>query len=172
MIRRISVVIIAAATIASVAAVIGRVRIITTNSAAPAGIYRTVAATLTRGDLVLACLPRETTQLALERGYLGAGDCLAGAEPIAKVIGALPGDTVELEQGFVAVNGIRIPDSPTLPRDSAGRPLAHVAWGTRRVPEGEVWLFGFNNPRSWDGRYLGSVPTDNVLGVLEPLITW
>jgi conjugative transfer signal peptidase TraF len=156
-------------------AIIGRVghlRIILTDSAAPLGIYRTVTARFTRGELVLACLPSQTARLALERGYLGAGDCQARAEPVAKIIGALPGDTLEIQAGWTAVNGVRIPNSSTVPRDSMGRSLAHVAWGMRTVPSGQVWLFGFNNRRSWDGRYFGQVPIRNVLGELEPLITW
>jgi conjugative transfer signal peptidase TraF len=151
---------------------IERVRIIMTDSAAPAGIYRTVDAQFTHGELVLACLPADSARLALRRSYLGAGNCPAGAEPIAKVLGALPGDMLQLSQAFVAIDGIRIPDSLTVARDTMGRPLQHAAWGTYRVADGQVWLFGFNNPRSWDGRYFGPVPTANVLSALKPIITW
>ena len=71
----------------------------------------------------------------LARGYLRRGDCPAGAEPVAKVIGALAGDVVEVEPGWVAINGVKFSNSQTAARDSAGRPLAHVAWGARRVGE-------------------------------------
>lgn len=100
------------------------------------------------------------------------GDCPAGAEPVAKVVGASPGDVVELEQRWVAVNGVKFANSQTAALDSAGRPLAHVASGAYRVGAGEVWLFGFNNARSWDGRYFGPVPAVNVRGVLRPVVTW
>jgi conjugative transfer signal peptidase TraF len=126
MIRRISILSIAALTALSVTAVIGRVRIITTNSAAPAGIYRTVAAPLTRGELVLACLPSQSARLALQRGYLGAGDCPNGVEPVAKIIGALPGDSVEIQPLWIAINGIRIPRSSTAARDTMGRSLSPI----------------------------------------------
>ncbi len=53
-----------------------------------------------------------------------------------------------------------------------GRPLVHAAWGSHRVTDGQVWLFGFNNPRSWDARYFGDVPAANILGALKPIITW
>ena len=79
---------------------------------------------------------------------------------------------VELEPGWVAVNGVKFPNSQTAARDSAGRPLAHVSSGARRVGAGEVWLFGFNNRRSWDARYFGPVPLANVRGVLRPVVTW
>ena len=149
-----------------------RLRITVTDSAAPAGIYHLVAVPAGRGALVAACLPVAIARTGLSRGYLAKGDCPAGAEPVAKVIGAMPGDVVELEPGFVAVNGVKFPNSRTAARDSAGRPLAHVLSGAYRVGDGEVWLFGFNNRRSWDARYFGSVPEANLLGVLGPVVTW
>ena len=91
---------------------------------------------------------------------------------MAKVIGAMAGDELQIEPGFVAVNGVKIPNSRTAAHDSAGRPLAHVRLGARRVAAGEVWLFGFNNWRSWDARYFGPVPAANVRGVLRPVVTW
>jgi conjugative transfer signal peptidase TraF len=148
------------------------IRISTTDSAAPAGVYRIVGHGVRRGDLVAACLPITVAKLGLERGYLGAGDCPGGAEQVDKIIGALPGDVVDMEPGWVSVNGVRFPDSATASRDSAGRPLPHIAWGKRRVAPGEVWLFGFNDRRSWDSRYFGPVPLANLRGELKAVVTW
>jgi conjugative transfer signal peptidase TraF len=147
-------------------------RILLTDSSAPAGIYRLSAVPAGRGALAAACLPAAVARTGLTRGYLGAGDCPAGAEPVAKVIGALGGDELQIEPGFVAVNGVKFPNSQTAARDSAGRRLAHVLSGAYRVGTGEVWLFGFNNRRSWDARYFGSVPAANLRGVLTPVVTW
>jgi conjugative transfer signal peptidase TraF len=149
-----------------------RLRITLTDSSAAAGIYRLIATPAERGALVAACLPGEIARLGLTRGYLRKGDCPEGAEPVAKVVGALAGDIVELEPGWVAVNRIRFGNSGTAPLDSSNRPLAHVAWGKHQVGAGEVWLFGFNNARSWDARYFGPVPASNMRGVLRPLVTW
>lgn len=149
-----------------------RLRITLTDSSASAGVYRLVTAPERRGALVAACLPAAIARLGLARGYLRKGDCPAGAEPVAKVIGALAGDAVQVELGSVAVDGVRFSNSRTASHDSAGRRLAHVAWGTRRVGAGEVWLFGFNDARSWDARYFGPVPLAAVRGVLEPVVTW
>ena len=149
-----------------------RLRITLTDSASAAGIYRVVDGPLARGALVAACLPPVIAQQGMARGYLQRGDCPAGAEPVAKVIGALPGDAVDVEPGAVTVNGTLFPDSQTARVDSHGRPLAHVLSGARRVGSGEVWLFGFNNVRSWDARYFGPVPLANVRGELKPLVTW
>jgi conjugative transfer signal peptidase TraF len=154
---------------------VGRIfhlRITLTDSSAPAGVYRVIDSPPARGGLVAACLPAAIARQGLARGYLREGDCPAGAEPVAKVIGALAGDMVDLEPGWVAVNGMKFSNSQTAAHDSAGRRLAHALWGTRQVGAGEVWLFGFNDARSWDSRYFGPVPLADVRGVLRPVVTW
>jgi conjugative transfer signal peptidase TraF len=144
-----------------------------TDSASPAGVYRLASdAPLNRGALVAACLPISMAQQGLARGYLGKGDCPGGVEPVAKLAAALPGDVLQVERGWVAVNGDRLPRSQVAARDSAGRTLPHVPWGRRTVAPDEVWLFGFHDPKSWDGRYFGPVPTASVCGVLKPVVTW
>ena len=82
-----------------------------TDSAAPAGVYRIILGEPRRGDLVAACLPIEIAQHGLARGYQRTGSCPGDAEPVGKIIGALPGDTVEVEAGWVSVPG-RHPRSP------------------------------------------------------------
>ncbi len=147
---------------------LGRVlglRISLTDSAAPAGIYRIVpGVSVERGELVGACLPASIAQEGLARGYLRKGDCPGGAEPVAKMVGALPGDVLEVQSGWVSVDGQAFADSAVAARDSIGRPLPHVPWGSRQVAPGEVWLFGFHNARSWDARYFGPVPLSGVRG--------
>jgi conjugative transfer signal peptidase TraF len=149
-----------------------QLRIILTDSAASAGIYRLSDAPIVRGALVAACLPAAAARTGLTRGYLQAGDCPGGAEPVAKVLGALPGDVVEVAPEGVVINGVPFANSATAARDSMGRPLSHVVWGTQRVAAGEVWLFGFHNRRSWDARYFDAVPVSGVRGVLRPLVRW
>lgn len=150
-----------------------RLRISLTDSAAPAGIYRIVSGlTPYRGQLVGACLPASIAQEGLARGYLRKGDCPGGIEPVAKIVEALPGDVLELQPGWVSVNGQVFPDSAVAVHDSIGRPLPHVPWGRRQVAPGEVWLFGFHNVRSWDARYFGPVPLSGVRGILKPILTW
>ena len=162
---------IAAAVLIAVGNAFG-VLISNTDSAAPAGVYRVVSGNLRRGDLVTACLPTAIAQEGLAHGYLRTGACTGNAEPVGKIVGALTGDVVEIEPGWVAVNGVRFKCSAVATRDSTGRPLPHVAWGSHRVPAGQVWLFGFNDRRSWDSRYFGPVPLANIRGEIEPVIVW
>jgi conjugative transfer signal peptidase TraF len=143
-----------------------------TDSAGPAGVYRIVSGGFRRGDLVAVCLPISIARLGLARGYLRSGACPGKAEPISKIIGAGPGDRVEVEPGYVSVNGAPFERSAVASRDSAGRLLSHAAWGSHRVGTSEIWLFGFNDRRSWDSRYFGPVPLANVRGNIKPIVTW
>jgi conjugative transfer signal peptidase TraF len=152
-------------------------RVALTDSACPPGVYRAPALrpgdTLAHGELVLVCLPEALARFALRRGYLARGaGCGDGIEPVGKRVGALAGDTVALAQDYVAVNGHRLPNSASRTRDSHGRDVPHVAFGTHAVKAGEVWLFGQADARSWDSRYFGPVPTSTVRAELKPVITW
>ena len=135
-----------------------------TDSAAPAGVYRVVSADFERGDLVAACLPIAIAQAGLVRGYLRTGPCAGNAEPVGKIAGALPGDVVEIESGWVAINGgasrtaRRRRVTAMAARFRTSRGAAH------RVAANQVWLFGFNDRRSWDARYFGPIPLANVTG--------
>ena len=152
-------------------------RIAFTGSACPPGVYR--AATLrpgttpTRGELVLVCLPETRSRFALARDYLARGaGCGDGIEPVGKTIGAIAGDTISLAPEYVAVNGQPLPNSASRARDSRGRNVPHVAFGTYPVADGQVWLFGEADPRSWDSRYFGSIPASAIRAELKPVITW
>jgi conjugative transfer signal peptidase TraF len=162
---------IAAAVLIAIGEAFG-VLISNTDSAAPAGIYRVADKRIERGDLVAACLPIVIAQQGLARGYLRTGGCPGNAEPVGKIAGGLPGDVVEIERGWVAVNGVRIPHSALATHDSVRRPLQHSVWGKHTVGVNEVWLFGFNDTRSWDSRYFGPIGLSNVRGVLKPILTW
>ena len=152
-------------------------RIAFTGSACPPGIYQATMLrpgdALERGELVLVCLPTALARFALDRAYLahGAG-CGDGIEPVGKRIGALTGDAVEVAPDYIAVNGRPLPNTASRMRDSRNRDVPHIAFGTHAVNDGEVWLFGEEDPRSWDSRYFGPVPASTVRAELKPLITW
>jgi len=150
-----------------------RLRIALTDSACPPGIYRMVNRPISRGDLVLACLPPALARFAQARGYLARGrGCGDGIEPVGKRVGALPGDTVEVTRDYIAINARRVENSATVSRDSRGRSLTHVTPGRYTVRPDHVWLLGTTDARSWDSRYFGSVPIGSVRAQLEPLVTW
>lgn len=133
----------------------------------PVGLYRATQEPIVRGAYVAVCLPADIAAFAKERSYLSFGFCEGWVQPVIKVVGAVAGDSVVVDEDGVEVNGKALPDSETLAQDSAGRPLTHVTWRTHYVLEDEVWLFSFHHKNSWDSRYYGPVSTDHIISTAQ-----
>ena len=78
-------------------------------------------------------------------------------DPLIKRVIGLPGDTVEVKQGAVYVNGIQLSE-PYLAQVTSG------SMAPQLVPEGHVFVLGDNRGASNDSRYFGMVPYENILG--------
>jgi len=81
---------------------------------------------------------------------------------VKRTIG-LPGDTVDIHDGAVWINGQRLAENYTLGRtervDSATAvPLPY------RVPENCYFAMGDNRQNSYDSRYWGCVPRNDIIG--------
>lgn len=150
----------------------GGVRINATPSM-PRGLWLVAGdggAEVRRGDVLVLCVPDPAAvRLGRERGYIGAGPCPDGSEPLVKPAAAVPGDRVTLSPDGVVVNGAALPHSAQLAMDSAGRPLSGWPAGEYAVRPGEVWAVATHAPNSWDSRYWGPVPLSSVFGVARPL---
>lgn len=133
----------------------------------PIGLYRLVAPSLTRGSLVLACLPRSVARLARERGYVHRGNCPGGVAPIGKQVLAVAGDTVEVSARGLTVDGKYVLGSAPLTHDSHGRTLSRATPERSIVRGGTVWLFSNHSPWSFDSRYFGAVEVGVVVGGLR-----
>ena len=115
----------------------------------PWGQYLFSIETVHRGDVVVFVFPPDPTK-----------------DFIKRVIG-LPGDTVQVKDAKVWLNGSPMPDphahfevseqerSPISPRDN---------FGPVTVPAGKLLMMGDNRDRSYDGRYWGFVDTNLVEG--------
>ncbi len=122
---------------------------------------------IARGVTVIACVPQPYAQLAHRAGYLDAGAC-GGVSSVLKFVVAIAGDRVVLSSGGVFVNGARIEGSTPRAVDEHGRPVPHIAFGTYVLGRGQVWLAS-PKVRSFDSRYFGPVPIDNVVAIASPI---
>lgn len=78
---------------------------------------------------------------------------------VKRVIG-LPGDSLEFKDGYVYRNGEKLEESYT-------NEPGHMKYARSTpvvVPEGYVMVMGDNRNHSSDGRFIGPVPLDHVLG--------
>ena len=92
-----------------------------------------------RGDVVVLRMPDRGPELLIKR-----------------IIG-LPGETVEVRDGTVYINGQPM-DEPYLVRSTSS------TYGPTLVPEGYVFVMGDNRGASNDSRVFGPVPLDRVVG--------
>lgn len=113
-----------------------------------------------------------TNLISLRLGPLHRGDVVVfkapppntGKDFIKRVIG-LPGDTVELKNGFVYVNGQKLDESVYLAssvRSYGGAFLANDQLIT--VPQGYYFVMGDNRPESSDSREWGYVSQSEMIG--------
>lgn len=99
-----------------------------------------------RGDMLVVHLRPDDWFLASSTGGLY----------LKRVVG-LPGDTVEVRDGQVYVNGLQL--EKTHATTGTPRAVAPV-----RVPEGSYYLLGDNYGSSTDSRSWGPVPADRIAG--------
>lgn len=102
---------------------------------------------ITRGDIVVFNLPDSIRQ--------GAPD-----EPFIKRVIGIEGDSVQLTRLGITVNGKLLPDPPR----SAAKSPVEDGFVDYLVPDGHVFVLGDNRANSWDSRYWGFLPTEEIIG--------
>lgn len=128
-------------------------------ASAPFGRYLFRIEPIHHGDVVVFVFPPDPTK-----------------DFIKRVVG-LPGDTVAVKNGKVWLNGAPMPDphahfevpdaerSAVSPRDNFPQIGAGAGTlGAVTVPPGKIFVMGDNRDRSYDSRFWGFVPEDNVEG--------
>ena len=129
-------------------------------------LVRKVAYEPARGDIIVFSDPkgRPTPDRGIVGGVLhflseGIGFARPEHEDFIKRVIGLPGETVELRNGRLYIDGVRV-DEPYLEP-----PLDTRDYGPKRVPEGALFVLGDNRLNSNDSRFgLGFVPVDKVIG--------
>jgi conjugative transfer signal peptidase TraF len=131
------------------------------SASAPIGLYTVrTAADLGVTDLVAVDAPEPLTSFLKEREYLGV--------PLMKRIAALPGQTVCRIGRNVSVDAIAMGEA--LARDRRGRELP-VWQGCWTLRANEIFLMNWDVQDSLDGRYLGPIPKNTIVGRALPLWT-
>jgi signal peptidase I len=106
-----------------------------------------------RGDIVVFKPPADWAQ--------------ADDTPFIKRVIGLPGDTVDIHDGNVYINGTKI-DEPYLYRDAPGDPTQPTTvQGDQHswvIATGDLFLMGDHRANSQDSRTFGEVPIDQVIG--------
>ncbi len=83
-----------------------------------------------------------------------------GHDYIKRVIG-LPGDRVEVKQGAVWINGrVLVEPYVTMPMN----PHEVYPYQSVTVPPGNYFMMGDNRGNSYDSRFWGFVPRENIIG--------
>ena len=83
---------------------------------------------------------------------------------IKRVVG-LPGDVVSIREGDLYVSGEKVTREPIGSIEYVNYfPGMKEPFVEARVPEGEVYVFGDNSPHSFDSRFWGGLPIENIKG--------
>ena len=146
---------------------------VNTSPSIPLGIYRTTTTPLSVGSYVLLCPEnKEPFITAQKRDYIGAGYCPGGLGYMFKRVAALPNDIITTTANGMYINGKLYPDSKPFKHDALNRMLPIWHANQTRLKAGEVVLMTQGDKNSFDARYFGPLPQQQIVSVVRPVLTW
>ena len=99
-----------------------------------------------RGEVIVFHYPLDTTQYYIKR-----------------IVG-LPGETVEVKNGKVAIYNAANPNGFILDENYLPKNLATDGQVKRKLGSGEYFVMGDNRPVSYDSRRCGILPSNDIVG--------
>lgn len=134
-----------------------------TTASLPQGLYMRIPEWFFRdGDYVAYEPTKETADFAVNRGWLKVNGLLL------KKIGAMPGESYDINPNMqFSIQGRYFGQVSSKDREGNAMP---VRYGKYFVPSREFLPVG-TSPRSFDGRYTGTVPMSHIRAKVVPLIT-
>jgi conjugative transfer signal peptidase TraF len=122
--------------------------------------------------LVAFCPTGEAATEAIARGYRPRGlQCPDKYAALLKPVAARAGDTVEVSQNGISVNGRLLPNTASFKTDVKKRPMHVWPNGTYIVQPGTVWVLSTYNKYSYDSRYYGPIQLSTVITHAKPFWT-
>ncbi len=104
-------------------------------------------------------------KLRYRLGSPGRGDVIvfdspqsSEGTPLIKRIIGLPGETVEIKEGNVYINGRELVETPDF------RPIPYSGTSSVTVPPDHYYVLGDNRGNSTGSHIFGTVPRDNIVG--------
>lgn len=134
----------------------------------PYGLYRRVPIQSIRdvhiGDLVIVSVPEEMKQ------YIYGRHWAKDNTPLIKSVGGMAGDQYTVSDYSFYINERYIGIVST--QDVEGLPLPHIPSGVHTIQEGNFLAISSYNENSFDSRYMGEIPQQNIIAKVVPWITW
>lgn len=87
-----------------------------------------------------------------------------GEEPLIKRVVGLPGDEIAVRHGVLYRNGEPQSEPYVVNRACVRGAPRTCSFGPVRVPEGRIFAMGDNRAHSYDSRFFGPVPEDDLIG--------
>lgn len=101
-----------------------------------------------------------------ERGEMVVFNGPDGQKWIKRVVG-LPGETVDIKEGNIYIDGERLDESLYLQEEGISEPnpiLTSAINYPYTIPDGHYFLLGDNRLESYDCRYIGVIPEEEITG--------
>ncbi|NEW59903.1 conjugative transfer signal peptidase TraF [Sulfurovum sp. bin170] len=146
--------------------------IFNTTSSFPLGFYKISKSNqYKKGDLVSFCaVPSKMIDRMIKQGYSQKNSLCPNQTPqlLKKILG-LEGDNITMNS-VVLVNNQPIKNSRVFKKDRNGNLLNFQQ--SQRVKKDYFWAMSDYNEKSFDSRYFGQIPLENIIGRATPIMTW